>query len=82
MSIRTTVTLDEDVLERLKERSRSKGIPFRQAINDVLRIGLIASQVPPRKGVLPPGRDLGLRPGLSYDSTETLLEIGEGPFHR
>jgi len=82
MSIRTTVTLDEDVLERLKEHSRSKGIPFRQAINDVLRSGLIASQLPREKPTLPPGRDLGLRPGLNYDSIETLLEIGEGPFHR
>jgi len=32
MSIRTTVTLDEDVYERLKEESRRRGVPFRQTL--------------------------------------------------
>jgi len=67
MSIRTTVTLDEDVIERVKSVSRTKGIPFRQAIDEVLRVGLFASEFPLVKGTLPPGRDPGFRPGLSYD---------------
>ena len=47
MSIRTTVTLDDDVLERLKEESRARSVPFRQALNDILRIGLVAAHTKP-----------------------------------
>ncbi len=83
MSIRTTVTLDDDVLERLKEESRARSMPFRQALNDILRIGLVAAHTKPDRksfGVEP--IDLGFRPGLDYDDIEALLEFGEGPHHR
>jgi hypothetical protein len=83
MSIRTTVTLDDDVLEKLKQESRSRGIPFRQAINDVLRSGLVATRAtrnaPPLR--LEP-KSMGVRPGLNYDSVPALLELGEGDGYR
>lgn len=83
MSIRTTVTLDEDVHERLKQESRARGVPFRQALNDVIRAGLLAGERPARrKRFKVKSKPLGLRPGLSYDKTEELLEYGEGPYHR
>ena len=82
MSIRTTVTLEYDVLERAKKFSQKRGIPFRQALNDLVRAGL-ASQAAPKRGPLKfEPKNLGLRPGLSYDNIEALLEIGEGPRHR
>ena len=83
MGIRTTVTLDEDVHERLKEESRKRGAPFRQTLNDVLRTGLLASrqQPPGRRFVIKPRR-MGVRPGISYDSIPALLELGEGEGHR
>ncbi|HYZ87577.1 MAG TPA: hypothetical protein VE621_24390 [Bryobacteraceae bacterium] len=37
MSTRTTVTLDDDVLERVKRESRSRGASFRDTLNDLLR---------------------------------------------
>jgi|GEM_PF-1435839 len=40
MSIRTTVVLDEDVLERVRERARDEDVPFRTKLNDLLRDGL------------------------------------------
>ncbi len=40
MSIRTTVTLDEDVLESARNFSRQRRIPFRQALNELVRRGL------------------------------------------
>jgi hypothetical protein len=83
MGIRTTVTLDEDVLERLKEEARSRGLPFRQVLNDVLRSGLLAVRTPPE---VPPFRiepkHMGTKPGLNYDNIAALLEIGEGDSHR
>jgi hypothetical protein len=83
MSIRTTVTLDEDVLDRAKDFSRKRGIPFRQALNDLVRTGLLAeSAATPRRVLKVKPRDFGLRPGLSYDNIEALIEIGEGERHR
>lgn len=42
MSIRTTVTLDDDVFERTTDLSKARGIPFRRALNDLIRAGLVA----------------------------------------
>lgn len=83
MSIRTTVTLDEDVLARAKDFSHRRGIPFRQALNDLVRAGLqVESAPPPRKPFKIKPRHMGLMPGLSYDNIERLLQIGEGERHR
>jgi len=83
MSIRTTVTLDDDVLERAKRFSHKRGIPFRQGLNELVRAGLQAelAATPKRTFKIKPFH-MGLKPGLSYDNIETLLEIAEGPEHR
>jgi hypothetical protein len=83
MSIRTTVTLDEDVVDRLKQEARSKGIPFRQALNDTLRSGLLVSRKSPEAPVfrIVP-KHMGTRPGLNYDNVSALLELGEGENHK
>jgi hypothetical protein len=83
MSIRTTVTLDDDVVERAKRFSQRRGIPFRQALNDLVRTGLRAeSTAKPRPAFRIEPKHMGVRPGLSYDNIEALLEIGEGEGHR
>ena len=38
--MRTTLTLDDDVADALKERARHLDQPFKQIVNDVLRCGL------------------------------------------
>jgi hypothetical protein len=83
MSIRTTVTLDEDVVERVKQQSRARGKSFRETLNELLRTALVATETQPRRRKL----DLvphhgGYYPGLNYDCTEALLEYLEGPNHR
>ena len=40
MSIRTTVTLDDDVISRLKEASASRGVSFKEMLNAAIRSGL------------------------------------------
>jgi hypothetical protein len=83
MSIRTTVTLDEDVFERLKEASRAERVPFRKALNEVLRAGLLArEQPPPRRKFRIVPHHMGVRPGLSYDKVSALLELAEGENYR
>ena len=82
MSIRTTIALDEDVLERVKAESRSRGASFRDTLNDLLRLALVAqSSAPVRKRFRIKARHMGYRPGLNYDSIESLLEYGEGGKH-
>lgn len=83
MSIRTTVTLDEDVVERVKQESRTRGVSFRETLNELLRAGLIAVEAQPkgRTFYLEPHHG-GFHPGLNYDCTEALLEYAEGPNHR
>ena len=39
--MRTTVTLDPDVDALLKQAMRERGLPFKQALNEALRAGLL-----------------------------------------
>ena len=38
--MRTTLTLDDDLAQSLKERARLLDLPFKQVVNDTLRRGL------------------------------------------
>jgi hypothetical protein len=82
MSIRTTVTLDEDILERVKRESRSRGASFRDTLNDLLRTALLQQDKKPhrRKLKITPV-NMGFRGELNYDNIESLLEYGEGERH-
>ena len=83
MSIRTTVTLDEDVLVRTKDFSRKRGIPFKEALNELVRIGLLEQAKPmPKKSFKIRPLSVGLRPEFNYDNIGELLEELEGPLHR
>ena len=76
MSIRTTLTLDEDVYERLQEESRSRGLPFKQTLNEVIRVVLHAKI--PKRTMTIETFDMGALPGLDYDNIGELLEQIEG----
>ena len=83
MSIRTTVTLDDDVADRLNRESRMRGSTFRETINDLLRLALLQTEnrTMKRKLRILPVR-MGYKPGLNHDSVEALIEYGEGERHR
>jgi len=83
MSIRTTVTLEDDVLERVKLESRARGASFKDTLNDLLRTALVSVDNKPKRRTLPMRpTHMGQKPGLNYDSVEALLEYAEGPWHR
>lgn len=83
MSIRTTVTLDEDVLARVKAESQARGSSFRDTLNDLLRMSLLAvANQPPRRTLKIKPVHMGYKPGLNYNNIESLLEYGEGDQHR
>jgi hypothetical protein len=83
MSVRTTVTLDDDVVSRVKSESRSRGEPFRDTLNDLLRLALLTLDSAPRRRKLSiKPTHMGYRPGLNHDDIASLLEYGEGEQHR
>ena len=84
MSVRTTVTLDDDVVERVKAESKSRGTSFRHTLNELVRWGLAAQA---KKAELPPFKvkpsHMGPPPeGVNMDCTEAIIEWAEGPWHR
>lgn len=82
--MRTTVTLDDDVAAKLKAEVRRSGKPFKTALNEALRRGLLARKPSaPRQPFRVRARDLGsLRPGIDLDDVAGLLERIEGESHR
>jgi hypothetical protein len=79
--VRTTLSLDDDVVRLLTKEIRRSGASFKAAVNHFLRLGLTASRTPSRKQFVVVPRKLGLPPGLSYDNVEQLLETVEGEIH-
>ena len=80
---RTTLTLEDDVAARIQTEARRSGRPFKVVVNELLRFALNAGRGSRARApfkVKP--RELGLRPGLAYDSVGDLLEQVEGSGHR
>lgn len=65
MSQRTTITLEDDVADRLREESRRTGKSFKDVVNEALRAGL-ATRPRARPYRVQPRR-MGLRPGVDLD---------------
>jgi len=82
--MRTTLTLDDDVVAKLKAESRRAGRPFREVVNETLRRGLASRRSTTRRQAFRvTARDLGeIKPGLSLDNIAELIEQVEGSLHR
>lgn len=80
--MRTTLSLDEDVVKLLRNEMRRSGASLKAAVNHYLRLGLTTSGKRTRKQFIVRPRPLGLPPGLSYDNVEELLEKLEGTTHK
>jgi hypothetical protein len=79
--VRTTLSLDDDVAGLLKKEMRRSGASLKETVNDLLRLGLMASHNRARRAFVVTPLPLGLPAGLSYDNTEELIEALEGPAH-
>ena len=78
--MRTTLTLDEDVVNKLRQESRRTGRPFREVVNESIRLGLSRQrELKRRKKLVVNARALGSLPGLNYANIGELLEQIEGP---
>jgi hypothetical protein len=73
--VRTTVTLDPDVVGELRELARQRGVSFKEVLNSTVRAGLATgSTVRPYQL---PTAQLGLRPGVGLDGALRLAAAME-----
>jgi len=80
--VRTTLTLDADVIAKLKAEVRKSGHSFKEVVNSFLRLGLSGHRaMKPTKSFVVESHRLGIRPELDYDNIGELLEQIEGPLH-
>lgn len=68
-------------LSTLTKEMRRSAASFKAAVNQFLRLGLMASKKSSRKAFVVVPRKLGLAPGLTYDNVEQVLESVEGQTH-
>lgn len=64
--MRTTVTLDDDVVARLKATARERGVPFKVVLNDAVRSGLSKGAGAARPYRVP-SLELRMRPSIDLD---------------
>lgn len=65
-------------MDGLRREVRRSGRPMKRVINDALRAGLARESRSNRHSFVVRSRNLGLRPGLSLDDIEGLLDRVEG----
>ena len=66
-NVRTTVTLDPDLAEKLRSLARQRGVSFKEALNTALRRGLTGGAPSSKRPYRLASRPLGLRPGIDID---------------
>lgn len=77
--MRTTLTIDDDVLERARAIADQTGRPFRLVVNEALRAGLSqVERVAPKKAYRTVPHAMGLRAGRNLDNIQELLATLEG----
>ena len=80
--VRTTLTLDDDVAQKLADEARRTGRSFKAVVNEALRIGLLQHHSAPGKSFRVRARPLGLRDGMDLADIESLLDSLDGPARR
>lgn len=70
--MRTTVTLDDDVVAALHTAMRERGISFKEALNAAVRSGLCAAS-PPSRPFRQRTHDLGISPDFDIPKTNRIL---------
>jgi hypothetical protein len=73
--MRTTVTLDPDVVAALQRAARERGTSFKAVLNDAVRRGLSGERFPGRYRT--PSRDMGLRAEFDIDKALALAAADE-----
>jgi hypothetical protein len=77
--MRTTLSIDDDVLDAARSLAARTNKPFRTIVNEALRKGLeIFGVTAPRAPYVTQPRPLSLRSGLQIDNVQDLLSLLDG----
>ena len=77
--MRTTIVIDDDVIDRARSVAKRLRSPFRMVVNEALRAGLVKIETPARiRPYCTRPRKLGLLQGRSLDNIQELLAQVEG----
>ena len=81
--MRTTLTIEDDILDRARALADELHRPFRRIVNEALRAGLQAVEKPaPSRPYQTRSHKLGLKRGRSLDNVQELIAQIEGEGHR
>jgi hypothetical protein len=72
--MRTTLTLDPDVVQLLKEEAARQRRPFKQVVNEALRRGLMAPARTARSRYRVTPHETSLRPGIDPGALNRLAD--------
>jgi hypothetical protein len=77
--MRTTLPLDEDVLEKARAVAHQMRVPFKTVVNEALRLGLNEVERPAKqRPYRMTSHAMGLREGYSLDNIQEVLAQAEG----
>ena len=79
--MRTTVRLNEDLMEEVRRHARERGVTVTAVLDQALRELLVRHRQPlqGRRIKLPTFRGQGMQPGVDLDDSAALLELMEAP---
>ena len=81
--MRTTLIIDDDVMDKAKAVAAKLQVPFRHVVNEALRAGLQTVEDPPRTpSYRTRPHKMGLKAGRNLDNIQALLSQIEGEDHR
>jgi hypothetical protein len=80
--MRTTLTLEPDVAQLLKEAMRKTNMTLKEAVNTALRNGLREKEKVKKKPFKVFGKSLKMKPEFVGLSVNEILDIVEGPWRR
>ena len=81
--MRTTLTIDDDVLDKARSLAGKLHAPFRHVVNEALRAGLRTIEKPAqRRPYCTRPHKLGLKAGRSLDNIQEMIAQIEGEEHR
>ncbi len=82
--MRTTLTLDDDVVIGLKRiQKKQPGVPFKRIVNQLMKKGLASEgEIVNVSFKVRPNYDAVPKPGLNFDCISELISLAEGDFHK
>lgn len=79
--MRTTVSLDDELLRRAKERAASQGRTLSDVVSDALQVLLTEPAGPRQEVTLPTFGGSGLKPGVDLEDKDALAALLEEGGH-